>query len=423
MSAALVGERRAYEQAVWSWSRHLGSGGSTMWQDWLAQGATDEEPVPPGWSPPGAAQLEFLRRVAARHDLPPSALRAVAGLVTGRSGPGRGLGQQPLSWPGPRGVGSGPRFGAPPVDPSSVPAEELVRVGSGTLTDLLLSAPEPASEEPPRRTLPTRRRRARSPAFALAGAPVTTSAVRRALELAGHVEGGFAPRVVLLAEPFDYALAQAWSARVQRGAPVRWHGFVGRWAGRRELPPSVDLAALAGHWSGRVGPDAVHVVVAPNGFEDAARRVAEVLRVGLARRRRPTEAAGDACRDLSPAAVDVARRVNAVLGVRVRRDRHLVVLSRLVRLLAGPGHARGHTLTVPAAAQDWAQRRGEQLAGDLSAGGYRVHGSLDGVLPRLGALATHPRREDALEVVVTACVRQARLNTGRPPAVQEAGER
>jgi hypothetical protein len=287
-----------------------------------------------------------------------------------------------------------------------VPAEELVRVGAGALAELLLEAPEPPAGVPPRRlaSLLSRRR----PAFALAGAPVTTSAVRRALSAAGHVEGGRSPQVLVLAEPLDLALAQVWSARVQQGAPVRWHGFVRRWAGRRDLPPSVDVAVLAGRWAEQVGADAVHLVVAPPDHASATAIVAEVL--GLHPHpagRLATDPAGPL--ELSPAAVDVVRRVNAVLGVRVSQERHHAVLTRLTRLVAacdpasGPGAA---SLTVPASAREWARGRAEEQVRDLTRGGYPVHGSVAGVLPRTAALASRPRRADALEVV-TACLARA----------------
>ncbi len=426
-----MAEAATYEEAVWSWHRHLAAGGSTPWREWLTDGAAAPgEPVPAGWTPPGAAQLELLRRVAARGGLSGEATVRLADLVTSRSGPGRGLGQLPLLRPdrGPRGTAPEPgraRTGAPPVDPAEVPAEELVRVGTGALTELLLQTPAPAEPSPVRRQ-PVRGRwtsgRRRRPSFVLAGAPVTTALVRRTLEAAGHREGGRSPQVFVLVEPFDRALAQVWSARVQHGAPVRWHGFVQRWSGRRELPPSLDLTAVAGGWAARVGPGRVHLVAAdPSGSGVAAAGVvAEVLGPDP-RPPAPPSATPTGVLDLSPAAVDVARRVNAVLGVRVPPDRHRVVLRRLVELLERcdlprpPGSE--HLLTVPEPARRWAQDRAEQQVGALSAGGYPVHGSVDRFLPRFGDLATHPRREDALEVV-TACLTQV-LPSGRHPQSKE----
>jgi len=113
-----------------------------------------------------------------------------------------------------------------------------------------------------------------------------------------------------------------------------------------------------------------------------------------------------ATRDLSPSAVDVLRRVNAVLSVRVPPHRHASVLPGLVGSLAeakpGPG------LTVPQPFWAWARRRAERVIEDLHAGGYPVHGSLEGLLPRFEGLRTHPSRQDALAVVLDACLRRVR---------------
>jgi hypothetical protein len=155
----------------------------------------------------------------------------------------------------------------------------------------------------------------------------------------------------------------------------------------------------------------------------ATRVVSGVLGLDLQPTEAPSEAPREAPRatwtgprDLSPAAVDVARRVNAVLGVRVAEERHHVVLRRLVQLLErcdlpGPPGS-GHLLTVPEPAREWARGRAEQIVGELAAGGYPVHGSVDGVLPGSGDLATHPRREDSLEVV-TACLAKAWPSAGQ----------
>ena len=193
----------------------------------------------------------------------------------------------------------GPTLGAPPVDPADVPEEELVRLGVGALTDLLLAAHGEGTVPGP--TSLRRRPLTRTPTFALTGAPVTSSAVRRALGAAGHAEGGRSPRVLLVAAPLDESLAQVWSARVQRGAPVRWPGFVQRWSGRRHLPPAADLPAVARQWAIRVGPGSVHVIVSAGDPGTVARTAAGILGVGLSPARR-----GDAralvprWRDLSP---------------------------------------------------------------------------------------------------------------------------
>ncbi len=356
----------AYRRAVWSWAQHLRRGGTTRWADWTAadrptsEGPSSDGPMsdreapdgpardgavatgpPPGWDPPGAAQLELVRQLSAGVRARAGRgtrieLTGLADLVLGRSGPGRGLGQQPLSWP----AGRAPFAGAPPVDPADVPVEELVRVGVGALTELLLAAAsDPEVRLAPGPSRSSRRRRPRVPEVVLDGAPGTVAAVRRCLVAAGippvvHPparvlargpllgRGSEPPPVLLLAPPLDRALVQAWSARVLRGAPVRWPGFVRRWAGRDELPPTADLARLAERWDERVGPEAVHVVAAAD-HADALDLIAGAL--GLLPS--PTY---DGRLGLPPAAVDVLRRVNAVLGVRVPEERREQV-RRLAR--------------------------------------------------------------------------------------------
>jgi hypothetical protein len=388
-----------YEQAAWSWTEHLRSGGATPWSAWVERPVAGEASVPPSATMPGAAQLELVRRLARRlerrSDRDADAFRGLADLVLGRSGPGRGRAQQPLSWTG---AGEGPRrFGAPPVDPSDVPVDELVRVGVGALTELLLRAPDAAAAHPARRRLFTR-----TPAFTLAGAPVTTSVVRQRLEAAGHVEGGDPPRVALVVEPFDVTLAQVWSARVQRGAPVRWAGFVERWAGRRDLPPSADYPALARLWAERVGPAEVHVLLAPADPVTATRDVARLLDVDPTPRRALREPRW--C-DLSPSAADVVRRVNAVLNVRSSAPRHEAVVRTLVSTLAPAG--RRHPLTVPERFRDWAAARARGIAEELSTGGYSVHGDPDQVVPRFEDVPTRPRLVDVLDVLLDACLERA----------------
>ena len=392
-----------YREAARSWTEHLRAGGTTPWAGWSA--GHHEATVPDGWTVPGAAELELVRRLAARGLLHGEAFTAVADVVLGRSGPGRGLAQQPLSWPASPGAR---RFGAPPVDPADVPEEELVRLGVGALTDLLLAAHGEGTVPGP--TSLRRRPLTRTPTFALTGAPVTSSAVRRALGAAGHAEGGRSPRVLLVAAPLDESLAQVWSARVQRGAPVRWPGFVQRWSGRRHLPPAADLPAVARQWAIRVGPGSVHVIVSAGDPGTVARTAAGILGVGLSPARR-----GDAralvprWRDLSPEAVDVLRRVNAVLRVRAAAPRREVVLRGLVRTLdaAPTGIPAGPTasLTVPEPFQDWAGERAARLVEDLRAGGYPVHGRLDRLVPRFESRPTHPRLGQVLDLVLETCLR------------------
>lgn len=365
-----------------SWVAHLRSGGSTPWADWLrSPGPAGEYDGPL----PGAAQLELVRRLAAARPagVPEARFAALADRALHRSGVGRGQPDLPLPVPG-RPAAAG--VGAPPTDPADVPVDELLRVAVGLLADLVVEAgPLPARTLPPRRLLPRRR-------FHLAGAPVTVDVLRTSLAAAGEVEGGWSPEVLLVARPLDVHLAEVWSTRVQHGAPVRWPTFAGRWARRDVLPPSADLPRIAGHWAGKVGAARVHVVVEPS-LADAARLV------GL---RRPPAVAGDGfdVHALAPAGTDLLRRLNRVLNVRVPDEEHVGLVRRARALLPARPVA---PLALPERHRAWAERRAEEVAAALRAGGYPVHGDLAGIAPRhLGAAA--PRRSEVLSSALETCL-------------------
>jgi hypothetical protein len=378
-----------YEQVAWSWTEHLRHRGTTTWTEWLASACAPGTPVPAGWPVPGAAQLELVRRLATVSRLDEPAFARLADLVLARSAPGRGQGHQPLWWPG---QPSGRRFGAPPVDPSVVPEEELLRVAVGSLAELALQSPADRAAGSARRLGWF----ARGPRIEVVGAPVTAAAVRHRLGLTPRRSRDRVTDVVVLVEPFDRLLAEVWSARVQRGAPVRWTGFVRRWSGRTELPPAADLAGLARQWADRVGAGRVHLVSTEG---DRAAAIRDAL--GLPTRR---PGAPPRLRELAPEAVDLCRRVNAVLAVRVEQERHRAALTSLVRSLAT--HGPGQCLTVPGRRRHWARSRAHGLADDLRSGGYRVHGDLGRLLPAFAGV-TGPDTGEELAVALSGCARLA----------------
>jgi hypothetical protein len=389
-----------FEQTAWAWVEHVRNGGTTPWLTWArtrSSTAASAGSARTGPHLPGAAELELVRRLGERHadsggvlDFP-----ALADLVLRHSGPGRGMGQLPLLWPEAAGRARG--VGPPPTDPAQVPVDELLRVAVGALAALLVSSPPP----PPLPRAP--RRWPWSPQLRLAGAPLTTAAVRASLAAAGHAEGGFRPVVLLFAEPFDVHLGQVWSARVQRGAPVRWDTFVTRWAGSDVLPPAADVAAHAAYWAGRVGPDKVHVVVDADDAA-AARIAAEVLglRVGDATGRAVLE-------HLSPTATDLLRRLNRVLNVRVADDTRPALLRAATTLLRGEP---GDPLAVPPRHLGWARERADRTAENLRAGGYAVHGDLTRIGPRQEGGVSHPRRRLVLDLGTDAVLALARSGAG-----------
>ena len=402
----------AARQVAWAWVDHLRAGGTTPWRDFRSGHRTDLVPDQARWPAPnradvsrgrlpGAAQLELARLLAERaanQTYPdPDARGALIDRALERSGPGRGLLELPLDLVGdPAGNLAGKptdRAGAPATDPADVPAEELVRVGVGLLVVELLRAGAQAGSNRNRR----RRRRPFSGSFLLGGAPTTTAAVRAALAGAGHVGGGRSPEVLLLAPPLEQMLGQVWSARVQRGAPVSWTDFVGRWSRQVALPPSADLSALARSWAERVGAGRVHVVADP----DPLRTAADLLGIRL---RAPGRASTPDLLPLPGAAVDLLRRVNQVLVVRVPEDqqaafRRVVSASWASGSRGMPADADEPGIVVPSRHRHWVEEQSARLVKELRRGGYPVHGDLDRITARqLGP--QRPRRREVLDLVL-----------------------
>jgi hypothetical protein len=399
-----------------TWVEHLRAGGSTPWLTWLQSSNRHEfgaEPAKNQRRPgeesgpgrydtlPGAAQLELVRRLAERAD-PGPAFTALADRALARSGPGRGRSERPLIRPDD--AERATATGVPPADPAELAADELIRPGIGLLADLLLAGADPADPRPPQHATPTARRLPRPwrPRFHLAGAPMTVASVRTSLAASGHVERGRRPEVVILAEPLDVHLAQVWATRVQHGAPVRWRTFTARWAHRDQLPPSAELTRIAAFWAERVGPDRVHVVIGP----DARRTTSAVL--GL----RDTGNAHTDPTTLSPAAVDLLRRLNSVLNVRAGEDLRNGVRDRAVSLLPSLDARRHPPISVPDRHRAWLDARAEALADGLRRGGYPVHGDLDSIAPRHRG-RSHPYRPDVLALLLDGCLALAGLRRER----------
>ena len=385
-----------YEQAVRSWTEHLRGGGTTPWSTWvrLAHGAPQVD-VPRGWSAPGAAQLELVRRLAMVSRLDGATFARLADVVLHRSAPGRGLAQQPLSWP--HLDGAPRRFGAPPTDPSDVPVDELVRVAVGTLTELPLVAPVPAG---PREL--TRGRFSRGPAFALAGAPVTTSVVRR------ERPRPVTPRVATRRGWSSSPSRSTWRSRrcgppASSGSPRSGRPGSSS-AGPTAAAPAVGRLPPVGPSVGRRGrPGSVHVLVAPH----AAQVAGAVL--GLHGRTRHPEQQ-PRWRDLSTAGVDVVRRVNAVLNVRAAGPTGPTPSAAAGRSWRPslparrrwPSPSRSGTGSRPGPARSPTTCARVDIV--CSATCAQLVPPADG---RSGNLPTGPRRDDVLRVAVEACLHQA----------------
>lgn len=366
----------AFGAVAWSWVDHLRRRGCTPWLDWVAR-PDPADPVPTGQLP-GAAQLETVRRLAARPLSADVPFAELADLVLDRAAPGRGPDDLPLLWPHHDGRDG---FGPPPVDPARIPGSELVRVLVGALAELLVRTPD---ED---RTVPEAGRRRRR----VVGSPALAPAVRAAL--AGREHTG--PAVVVLAEPLDELLGQTWALRMSRGGIAPWPRHVDRFARAGALPRVADPAGAAARWAERVGPDQVHVVVTAAGQEyDAQRAAADALGVEIG------DAAAPRRRGPGPAQAELLRRLNQVLRGRTSADRHRAEVNRLVPLLTED--PLGHRLTVPARHERWLRDAAEQTVRRLREGGFRVHGDLDTLLP--AAPDSGPADWDLLDLALDTCL-------------------
>jgi hypothetical protein len=356
----------------WAWVDHLRSGGSTPWHDFT--GATT---APRGGARllPGAIQLEVARRLNALDGRDDPAHRDLVETVLTASAPGRGQPDLELV-----GIHDGTPFGPPPVDPADVAVEELVRMAVGVLAERALARPAPPQAEPRRLPLPWRR------GHHLVGDPLLAEHSRGALLAGGRRPGLRSPVVVLHADDLPGMLADVWTWRIQHGVTPSWTWWLGHWARRDELPPRIDLAAVAARWAGRVGRDRVHVVI---GTPPPA------TLLGVTAGPRPEPMSADAGALLT--------RVNGVLSVLVTPERQQRLLDQvLLPLLADE---RGARPAVPPRRRAWVRGRAERLVEELTRAGYPVHGELASLLPRSEEEPAATTGAGVLDVALRALLR------------------
>ncbi len=354
------------------WVEHLRGGGTARWSDWLKSYGPAGE-LRRG-ALPGAQELELLRRLNL-------AGRPSAGLterVLAAGGTGRGRLDLEL-------VGDGPvrPHGPRPVEPADLPAEEMLRVAVGLLAEDLLAhaAREPAvlADSPRRRQLPGRRR------YRAVGDPRLADALQAAAPR--RSAGGRGSRVLVLGAGVEQMLVDVWCARFAGPGVPGWSAWLGDLVDRDVLPPAADLAEVARRWAEREDAARVHVVLDPAALPR------------LVRARRLAAPSGTAP---GAGAAELARRVADVLGVMVEpAGRRRLVSRALLPWLASlevPSGAR--VPGVPAWAEPWLLRRGRVLRDAVRAGGYRVHGDLDGLLDRTAG--GWPGPAQALTVAVAA---------------------
>ncbi|WP_154402548.1 hypothetical protein [Nocardioides speluncae] len=290
---------------------------------------------------PGAQQLELLRRLNEAGTVVP----ALAEQVLAAAPPGRG--QPALRLPG---VGV-TEYGARPVDPADVPADELLRVAAGVLAEHLVSQPPPHPKR--RRRLPGRLPWHR--AYQVSGNPLRTDAVRAEMTARGRRPGGRNPVVLLLGGTPDRMVADTYAWRILHTATASWRWWIAHRAGFDELPPRANVAAAARHWRSEVDADRIRIVL-----DDDA--LPELL--GVPALEGPPSPPAEA--------LELIRHVNQVLRVLVDRERHQALLDHdLVPLLAG---AEGGRLVVPYAQRRWLKAQARRAYDELTGAGYAVVG-------------------------------------------------
>jgi hypothetical protein len=326
---------------------HLRAGGTTPWADFTGE-STVSDPLLPG-----AIQLEVVRRLNLVDGRDHPSHRRLADRVLASSAPGRGQPDLELV-----GVHDGSPFGPRPVDPAALPTEELLRMAVGVLAELVLERDPGVRPEP--RTLPAAPWRR---GYHLAGDPQLARHAREALADAGRRPGRRAPVAVLLVDDLGGMLADVWTWRVQQGVTPTWRWWLAHWARRDQLPPRLDLTAVAARWADRVGRGRVHLVVGTPLPGDLLG-----IRVDPPADR------------LSAGAAEVVRHANTVLAVLASPEQHQRVLDDV--LLPALAAERGAPPAVPARHREWVRRRADRLVEELTAAGYPVHGDLAALVPR-----------------------------------------
>jgi hypothetical protein len=327
-----------------SWVAHLRDGGTTPWVAW-SHHTDDPAPGPL----PGAQQLELLRRINLAGG---AGTPGLADRVLTAPAAGRGKADLPL-------VGAAaPGFGARPVDPATISAHELLRVASVLLADDLVTlGPDPVRRSWAR---PWRRR------FRLVGDPVVVGVLRQDLLARGRPEGGPRPFLVAVGAPLDDLLAHTWTQRCFETGAMPWTEWLRFWRERDQLPARADLPDSVRRWHAR--RPFVRVVT------DLERLPHHVGVRSLPQVRVP-----------GADQAEVARRVAAVVGLKVPADQRPALMRTLQRRIPDTGTA---PVVVPARERDWVASAAARMTRSLTRAGYPVVGDLADLAPRTQRSAT-----------------------------------
>ena len=332
---------------AWGWVEHLREGGTTPWPDWTGGGEPTARVLP------GAQQLELLRRLnIARQSVD---LRAgvsdghlpegLAGRVLTAAAPGRGKPDLPLL-----GV-SRSAYGPQPVDPTWLPADELIRVATSVLAEDVVALGLPGRS----RHLPRPWRQH----VRVVGDPLEAAHVRQHLITRRPTHRWSSP-VVVLGGPLDQMLADVWTRRCFERGTGAWLEWLRFWRQRGELPPRIDLPAVVGRQ--RVGHPRGHVVLD---------RSALPKLIGVRRLPPPIRPGADAA--------ELARRIATVVGLLVAPEVRASLMTHT--LLPRMPATRTPQVALPDEHRAWVSAAAHRMARQLRRAGYPVVGDPDSILP------------------------------------------
>lgn len=343
---------------AWGWVAHLRQGGTTPWLDWTG------DALPGARVLPGAQQLELLRRLnlaessdQARSGCDHLRTRLVPGLadrVLTAAAPGRGKPDLALLGAGSTG------FGPQPVDPTLLPADELIRVATSVLAEDVVALGVPTPAHHLRR--PWRR------GYRVSGDPLEAAHLRDHLTGRGRPPGGRAPTTLIIGGPLDEMLADVWTRRCFERGSGGWLEWLRFFQQRGDLPPRIDLPSVAERHLAR--HERVRVVL------DRSRLPALV---GV--RRLPAPPRHGA------AAAELARRIATVVGLLVPPEERAALMTHtLLPRMPATGMPRvsapdGLPVSLPAEHHEWVASAAERMARRLRRAGYPVVGDPASLVP------------------------------------------
>ncbi len=330
---------------AWGWVAHLRAGGTTPWVEWSGDAQPSARVLP------GAQQLELLRTL----NLAGATNAVLADRVLTAAAPGRGKPDLALV-----GVTSSP-YGPQPVDPSLLPADELIRVATSVLAEDLVALGVPAPER--------RLRRVWHRGYRLAGDPLETAHVRDHLTSRGRPPGGAVATTLVLGGPLDQMLADVWSRRCFERGSGGWLEWLRFWQQRDDLPPRIDLASVAERRRAR--HEHVKVVVDRS-------RLPKLL--GVRRLPPPVRPGADAA--------ELARRIATVVGLLVPPDERAALMTNT--LLPRMPVTGTPPVALPDEHREWVQAAAERMARQLSRAGYPVVGDPGVLVPTETAAPAAP---------------------------------